>query len=216
MENIPKCNNKSCHRASSQMFVHAVQWLAFHLSAQVSVIPPFEETKRTKLSNVTPRRSLEADYEYQSPSWPLVERKYLAAFGPRRQHVCCRQMTQQRAVTPRPKTALSSIPAVGCRPGRSPECQSFIRALACVPPANSCAPMLLRLHIACDLMAGSAQRHSGKREREREALCLNTGSSALKMHRGLSKEIWLIGLQLNGDLMLEGTISNGSMFHLRI
>lgn len=34
-----------------------------------------------------------------------------------------------------------------------------------MPPANSCAPLLLRLHIACDLMAGFGQRHRGKRER---------------------------------------------------
>lgn len=56
-----------------------------------------------------------------------------------------------------------------------------------MPPANSCAPLLLRLHIACDLMAGFGWRHRGKRERERErALCLYTGSAALKMYQGLS------------------------------
>ncbi|CAB1442491.1 unnamed protein product [Pleuronectes platessa] len=37
---------------------------------------------------------------------------------------------------------------------------------ACVPPANSCARLLLRLHIACDLMAGFGRRHRGKRETE--------------------------------------------------
>ncbi|KAF6732104.1 Kinesin-like protein KIF1A [Oryzias melastigma] len=39
-----------------------------------------------------------------------------------------------------------------------------MQAPACVPPANSCAPLLLRLHIACDLVAGFGQQHHGKKK----------------------------------------------------
>lgn len=65
----------------------------------------------------------------------------------------------QQAATLCPKTDAHPI---GRLPERSPECQSFNLVPACVPPANSCISRLLRLHIACDLMAGAGQQLCGK------------------------------------------------------
>lgn len=70
-----------------------------------------------------------------------------------------RRMTQQQAATLCPKTDAHPI---GRLPERSPECQSFNLVLACVSPANSCISRLLRLHIACDLMADAGQQLCGK------------------------------------------------------
>lgn len=55
-------------------------------------------------------------------------------------------------------------------------------------PVNSSAPLLLRLHIACDLMAGFGLRHCRKKVRERGSVsaCLHSSSAALKMYQGLS------------------------------
>lgn len=70
-----------------------------------------------------------------------------------------RRLTQQQAATLCPKTDAHPI---GRLPERSPECQSFNLVPECVSPANSCISRLLRLHIACDLMAGFGQQRCGK------------------------------------------------------
>lgn len=80
-----------------------------------------------------------------------------------------RQIRQQQAATLCPKTDAHPI---GGLPERLPECQSFNLGPACVPPANSCISGLLRLHIACDLMAGCGQQLWGKEGGVREPLCV--------------------------------------------
>lgn len=82
----------------------------------------------------------------------------------------------QQAATLCPKTDAHPI---GRLPERSPECQSFNLVPACVPPANSCISRLLRLHIACDLMAGAGQQLCAKEGGGGESLCVvfsSTGS----------------------------------------
>lgn len=138
------------------------------------------ERNCTKLSTVTLRHR---PFINTSPSCPLEVWKHFGAFCPGDNMPTADEWHSNKPW--RPVLKQPSTPAVGRHPGRSPECQSFIRAPACVPPANSCAPLLLRLHIACDLMAAFGWRHRGKRERE-GALCLYTGSAALKIYQGLS------------------------------
>lgn len=70
--------------------------------------------------------------------------------------------TNDTATSPRHSVLKQTrIPSVGCQRGHQNASHSTWARRVC-PPANSCISGLLRLHIACDLMAGCGQQLWGK------------------------------------------------------
>lgn len=106
--------------------------------------------------------------KYQS-KLPFRGVKTFCSFVASRQHAYNLPQTNDTATSPDSLSwnSLISQPSAAIQRGHQNASHSFGPQPVC-PPANSCALLLLRLHIACDLVAGFGQQHGGKIHRDRK------------------------------------------------